>query len=153
MSVDPVLTRCVPTAEEQGWLEDRIYEFNRDQVGRDDGRLFAFFLRDERQEIVAGLSGWTWAGACEVRTLWVHPTLRGRGHGRALLAAAEEEAGARGCSVILIASYSFQAPGFYERCGYERVFELKEFPPGHRNVYLIKRLAGAEPSAGADRPE
>ncbi len=136
----PELTPVVPTLEEQAFLEDRLYEHNRGRVGRDDGRLFAFLVRDARGEIVAGLSGWTWAGACEIRTLWVHEALRGQGHGRALLRAAEREATARGCTVILLASYDFQAPGFYEKCGFQVAWRLGEFPPGHENVDLVKRL-------------
>jgi len=145
MHLHPAIAKSVPSPEEQQFLEDRLYEFNRDQTGQDDGQLFAFLLRDDRREIVAGLSGWTWAHACEIRTLWVHPSLRGRGHGRALLASAEEEARARGCKVILIVSYSFQAPAFYQRCGYELAWRLNDFPPGHQNCYLVKRFADAEP--------
>ncbi len=144
MSSQLAMTKTVPSPQEQQFLEDRLYEFNRDQTGRDDGSLFALFLRDERQQIVAGLSGWTWAGACEIRTLWVHPSLRGRGHGGSLLRAAEEEARSRGCQVILLASYSFQAPAFYQKHGFELVWQLEDFPPGHRYCYLVKRLASAK---------
>ena len=49
MSTVPGLTRCTPSPEEQEFLEDRLYEFNRERVGQDDGRLFAFLLRDERR--------------------------------------------------------------------------------------------------------
>ncbi len=143
MSPAPRPERTVPTLEEQQFLEDRLYEHNRGQTGRDDGQLFAFFVRNDRREIVAGLSGWTWARACEIRTLWVHPSLRGRGHGRALLESAEQEARARGCEVILVASYSFQAPAFYERCGFQLAWRLDDFPPGHHYCYLVKRLGGA----------
>jgi GNAT superfamily N-acetyltransferase len=149
MGPPPALTRCVPTLEEEEFLEERIYEYNRDQVGRDDGRTFAFFLRNERQEIVAGLSGWTWAKACEIRTLWVHPSVRGQGIGRALLESAEQEARARGCTVVLLSSYTFQAPRFYEICGYELAWELNEFPPGHRNCYFVKRFGA--PRRGSRR--
>jgi GNAT superfamily N-acetyltransferase len=121
-------------------VERGCQELNRDRVGQDDGRLFAFFLRDERQEIVAGISGWTWAQACEIRQLWVHPSLQGRGHGRALLDSAEGEARGRGCRVILLSTYSFQAPGFYRKCGFELGWELSDFPPGHRYCVMVKRL-------------
>ena len=134
------LTKCIPTSSELEFLEDRLYEHNRQQTGRDDGSLFAFFIRDEHQEIIAGLSGWTWADACEIRTLWVHPCLRGRGHGEALLEAAEQEARLHGCRVILLSSYSFQAPGFYQKHGYDLAWQLDDFPPGHQSCYLVKRL-------------
>jgi len=126
--------------------EDRLYEFNKAQTGRDDGQLFAVFVRDEQQEIVAGLSGWTWAHACEIQTLWVHPAWRRQGYGQDLLEVAEQEARACGCKVILISSYSFQAPAFYQKYGYELAWQLDDFPPGHQHCFLIKRLTEAEPS-------
>ena len=63
-------------------------------------------------------------------------------------AAAEGEARARGCAVVLLSSYSFQAPAFYQRCGYELAWKLEDFPPGHRNCYLVKRLAEGGPRGG-----
>ncbi len=134
------MTKGIPSSEELQFLEDRIYEFNSGQTGINDGRLFAFFIRDEQQEIVAGLSGWTWANACEIRDLWVHPKWRGQGYGRSLIESAEEEARTRGSRVILITSYSFQAPAFYQKCGYKLVWLLNDFPPGHQNCYLVKKL-------------
>jgi GNAT superfamily N-acetyltransferase len=139
-----VMTRATPSAAEQEFLEDRLYEFNCAQTKQDDGQLFAFFIRNEGQEIVAGLSGWTWAQACEIRTLWVDPASRGQGYGRTLLEAAEGEARTRGCKVILLGSYSFQAPAFYQKCGYELAWQLDDFPPGHQHCFLVKRLAEPE---------
>lgn len=141
MNAKHVLTKSVPTAAEQEFLEDRLYEFNAAQIQQDDGQLFAFFIRNEQQEVIAGLSGWTWAHACEIRILWVHATWRGQGYGRKLLESAEQEAILRGCKVILIASYSFEAPAFYQKCGYEIAYQLNDFPPGYQQYYLIKRLA------------
>ena len=135
-----VLTKSVPSSEELQFLDDRLYDFNSQQTGRKDGQLFAFFIRSEKQEILAGLSGWTWAQACEIRMLWVHPSLRGQGYGRELLEAAEHEALERGCKIILISSYSFQAPAFYQKCGYELAWQLNDFPPGHVYCFLVKRF-------------
>ena len=67
MNSDNPLIKCTPSSEELSFLEDRLYEFNRAQTGQDDGQLFAFFVRDDAQELVARIAGWTWAGACEVQ--------------------------------------------------------------------------------------
>ena len=136
-----ILTKVVPSAEELDFMDDRLYEHNSAQTGQDDGQLFGFFIRNDQQEIVAGLSGWTWAQACQIQNLWVHSSLRGQGYGEHLLEAAELEARARGCKVIFLESYSFQAPGFYQKHGYELAWQLDDFPPGHQNNFLVKRLA------------
>jgi ribosomal protein S18 acetylase RimI-like enzyme len=129
-----------PSPPDRQFLEDRLYEFNRRQVGKGDGQLLGVFLRDGHGEMVAGLTGWTWAGACEIQAVWVKPELRGQGHGRRLMEAAEQEARARGTETVFLSSYSFQAPGFYEKLGYEVVFRLPDVPPGHEHVVLRKRI-------------
>lgn len=143
MDTNHILTSGVPSPAENQFLEDRLYEFNCDRTKQYDGQLFGFFIRNEQQEIVAGLSGWTWAQACEIRTLWVHPAWRGQGYGKNLLEAAEQEARIRRCTVILISSYSFQAPAFYQKYGYELAWQLNDFPPGHQQCYLVKRFPEA----------
>ncbi len=140
MNLNHVLTTGVPSSEERQFLDDRLYEFNSSQTGKDDGELFGVFIRDESREILAGLSGWTWAQACEIREVWVQPAWRRQGYGRRLLEAAEGEARSRGCRVILLSSYSFQAPAFYQKLGYELAWQLDDFPPGHRYCFLVKRL-------------
>jgi hypothetical protein len=40
----------------------------------------------------------------------------------------------------MLESYSFQAPAFYQKHGYELAFQLQDFPPGHQNNSLVKHL-------------
>jgi ribosomal protein S18 acetylase RimI-like enzyme len=140
MNSSYAITKGNPSVEELQFLEDRIYEHNSKQTRQDDGQLFGFFIRNEQQEIVAGLSGWTWAQACQIQNLWVHSSLRGQGYGERLLESAEQEARACGCKVIFLESYSFQAPAFYQKYGYELAWQLDDFPPGYQNNFLVKRL-------------
>jgi ribosomal protein S18 acetylase RimI-like enzyme len=140
MTTNPVITESIPSPDDLQFLEDRLYDHNAAQTGRDDGQLFSFWIRNDQQEIVAGITGWVWASACEITTLWVHPACRGQGYGQSLLQAAEEKAKNSNCQVILISSYSFQAPEFYQKHGYELVWKLQDFPPGHQYCYLVKRF-------------
>jgi hypothetical protein len=52
----------------------------------------------------------------------------------------------RGRNVILISSYSFQAPAFYQERGYELAWRLDDFPPGYQHFFLVKRLSETGPS-------
>lgn len=129
-----------PTPEEVQYLEDRLYEFNSHATGIDDGRWLAIFVRDEREKIVAGIAGNTWGGTCEVRQFWVEQPLRHGGLGTRLLQAAEQEALRRGCTQMVLMTFSFQAPAFYARHGFEVVAVVGEHPRGHTNLLLSKRL-------------
>ena len=115
-SPEPVI-RTDPTPAEMELLEDRLYEFNAKTTGIGDALGLAIFERDDQDEVVAGLCCHTWGGCCEIRQLWVHEKVRGLGIGRRLLELAEREARRRDCFQIILATHSFQAPGFYLRLG------------------------------------
>jgi len=121
------------------FLEDRLYDYNVEQTGFDDGKWLSIFVRDDKGEIVAGLHGWTWSGACRVQTLWVHKDLRHQGFGRRLLAAAEQEARTRGCEQILLDTFSFQAPLFYQQMGYEVISVVEGFPRRPHSEYHLRK--------------
>jgi N-acetylglutamate synthase-like GNAT family acetyltransferase len=140
MDTIPIQIDRDPKNEDLTFLEDRLYEYNSAAVGKDDGNLFVLAVRNDQGEIVAGLHGWTWAQACEIRTLWVHAALRGQGVGAALLQAAEVEARAKGCKVIFLTTYSFQAPDFYQKYGFSVIARMEDFPPGSQYYFLEKRL-------------
>ena len=87
-----LVVRTDPTPAEIACLEDRLYEFNAKATGIDDALNLAIFVRDDLGEVVAGLSGHTWGGCCEITQLWVHEKVRGLGTGRRLLELAERGA-------------------------------------------------------------
>ena len=138
-----------PGPKDVSFLEDRINEFNIAATGFDDGELLSIFVRDEKGEITAGIYGWTWGGACEIRSLWVHENLRGQGIGRDLLARAEAEALRRGCRQIVLDTHSFQAPDFYQKYGYRVIGIHDDYPRGHQIYYLEKKLTLEEPGSGS----
>jgi GNAT superfamily N-acetyltransferase len=100
----------------------------------------AIFVRDDNGTVVAGISGWTWGDCCELQSLWVQPSLRGRGLATRLIAAAETEAAARGCSQTVHFTYDFQARALYERNGYELVGRVENFPSGTDVLWYHKLL-------------
>ena len=95
-------------------LETQIRREASAAMGLGDEVDLAIFVRDAGK-VVAGISGWTWGDCCELQSLWVAPGLRGRGLATRLLAAAEAEAAARGCSQTVHFTYDFQARALYER--------------------------------------
>ena len=116
-------------------------------MGLGDEVELAIFVR-KAGRVVAGVSGWTWGDCCELQSLWVDPGLRGRGLATRLMAAAEAEAEARGCTQALHFTYDFQAGTLYERIGYDLVGRIEAFPTGADVLWYHKRLnpTGFRPS-------
>jgi len=129
-----------PTPGEVQYLEDRIYEFNSAATGITDGEWLAIFVRDDDQRIVAGICGNTFGGCAEIRQFWVEEARRKQGLGTRLLGAAEQEVRRRGCRQMILATFSFQAPGFYAKHGFEVVAVVDDHPRGHQNMLLRKGL-------------
>lgn len=122
------------------FLDDMIYEYNSSLISKNDGNLFAKIIRDENSNIIGGISGWMWAMVSEITLFWVKEEFRNNGLGKMLLNAAEDEIIKKGCTTILLRSYSFQAPLFYEKNGYKTVYILDDFPAGYKHYTLVKRV-------------
>ena len=92
-------------------------------------------------ELLAGVSGWTWGRAAGIAMTWVREDQRGTGLGGRLLTAFENEARERGCTHLFVTSFTFQAPGFYRRHGYEEIFRWEAVPvPGQDDIHFRKDL-------------
>lgn len=122
-------------------LVERIHEFNVGATGHGGGRLIGGSIRAEAGELLGGFSGHTWGGVCVIAHLWVAEHLRGTGLGHALLKSAEAEAAKRQCACVILATHSFQAPGFYAAHGYENLGGVEDWPIGHSNIFYRKALA------------
>ena len=128
------------------FLADRIYEFNAKATGYFDGMLLAGCIRNDAGDVIAGFNGHTWGGCCELSHVWVDERSRGQSLGAVLLRSAEAEAVARGCAQVVLATHSFQAPGFYERMGYKRKYAIEGRPKGYADIIYVKVLRASPAS-------
>ena len=123
-----------------GVIGGGISEYNNQQAGDDNAQRICFVLQSPDGEAVGGVTGvvyWDWFS---LDLMLIQEQFRGRGYGRRLLVLAEEEARKRGATKVHLDTFSFQAPGFYEKYGYEVFGELADFPAGHQRIYLRKDL-------------
>lgn len=98
------------------------------------------FYEDEEGNKLAGLTGETFGNWLCIHYLFVEEHLRKDGLGSELLLAAENEARNRGCKYAFVDTFSFQAPEFYTKHGYEEVFALSNYPYMGKRHYYTKEL-------------
>lgn len=97
----------------------------------------------DSKTIVGGLwahTSWEWM---TIELIFVPESLRKQGIARNLIALAEEEALRRGCHSAWLDTLNAEALSLYERLGYERFGELKDFPRGGSRTFLQKKLQPA----------
>ena len=141
-----------PKDEDIEVLPNALEAFNESRwPGHQRWRPMGVFLRDQ-ERIVAGLAAETYSGWLFVRYLWVSESLRGAGMGRRLMDTAEGRALERGAHSAWVDTFSFQAPSFYRKLGYE-VFGELDYPPQFKRFFLRKRLlASLPPGEVTDAP-
>lgn len=140
--VEPILTLTDdPSAAAQAAISDGLNEFNDAQAGFSDRRALAILVSDpETQKTVGGLLGRTSLGVLFIDLFYLPESLRGSGLGRRIVQQAEDEAKRRGCRKAVLFTISFQAPGFYERCGYTAFGTVESLPPGTSRIFMTKTL-------------
>lgn len=80
-----------------------------------------------------------WNGM-EIGSLWVSESMRGQGLGQKLMEMAEAEGKKRGATFAYTNTFTWQAPGFYEKLGYKLYGKLEDFPVGNELSYYRKDL-------------
>lgn len=114
--------------------------FNQAKAGDHGYSPLRLFVRDENGTIVGGLIADVYFGWTFVKILWVDERLRGHGLGAELMRRAEEAARELGCTGIWLDTFTFQAPDFYRKLGFEEFGRLDEYPPGFSRHYFRKML-------------
>ena len=122
-------------------LDAELTAFNNAATGADDYGAISVKVTDDRGDLVGGLTAWTWGGLCGIKMMWVREDARHQGWGAKILAALEAEARRRGCDRVAVASFTFQAPGFYQRYGYRETGRMLGIPGGHADIHMFKHLS------------
>jgi GNAT superfamily N-acetyltransferase len=133
---------AVDHPEQSAWgiIGRGINDYNQQQAGDDQSQIICFAIQGPDQEIVGGVIAaiyWNWL---YIDLMWMKEDLRGHGYGSRLLILAEDEARKRGAKHAFLDTFSFQAPGFYERHGYRVFGELQDFPQGCQRYFMTKQL-------------
>lgn len=128
------------TNDEASFVRKKLIEFNSKNVPKGTYEEINLCLKDDNEKVIAGLNSvicWNWM---EIDILWVEEEYRGQGLGKRLLVEAEQEARAKNCTFIKLNTFSFQAPEFYKKYGYEVMAIIQNAPLGSNHYYFKKDL-------------
>jgi GNAT superfamily N-acetyltransferase len=128
-----------PARSDEAALREALGQWNVRVTGFSDYAPAYHFLREADGRIRGGILAYVWGKWLHVDILWLEEELRRQGWGTKLMEAAHAIGREKGAEAAWLDTFSFQARPFYERLGYELVFEVPGFPPGHSRYFMCKR--------------
>ncbi len=102
--------------------------------------FFAYFIRDEENKVVGGLTGCIMYGCLVVDTLWVAEFLRGQGYGVKLMQMAESHGIENLCKLMTVNTMDWEALDFYKKLGFYVEFERIGYEKNSSFYFLRKDL-------------
>jgi GNAT superfamily N-acetyltransferase len=139
---DPeIFVACDFAAPDVAVITEGLLAHDSKQIGFCDYRPLAVFVRHPRSgNVVGGLYGRSEYGLSYVDWFFLPEDLRRKGIGSRVLAMAEQEGRQRGCKHMLLTTLSVEAPGFYEKQGYDVAMTVECEPDGLTRYYMTKKL-------------
>ncbi len=102
---------------------------------------YSITIKNEQGKLVGCVMVSVLWNGMEINSLWVDETMRGQGLGAKLMVMAEDEGRKHGADFAYTNTFTWQAPGFYEKLGYTLYGKLENFPAGNELSYYRKHLA------------
>lgn len=95
-------------------------------------------------QILGGLIGRIAYDWLHIELLWLDESIRKDNLGYTLMTDAEKIASNKGCTGIYLDTFSFQAPNFYLKMGYEIFGQIDDQPTGNVRYFLKKKLSRSD---------
>ena len=131
------------TRAEGEYIKNKVIQYNM-SILTDEAKQpmeqVSFVLKDEAGKIFGGVTGTMYFYHLHIDFLWDDDSVRHDCYGSPLLNEIEDIAKEKGCILILLYSFSFQAPEFYKKHGYREYGVVEDHPKGHSQHFLEKRL-------------
>lgn len=102
-------------------------------------KRFSVVLKDKEGNAIGAINAFTAFSEIYIDDIWVDKSFRGQGYGRKLLQALEDHFRGKGFNNINLVTSAFQAPEFYQKCGYTVEFVRKNTKnPKLTKTFLVK---------------
>ncbi len=128
--------------EESELIVDKIVEYNLSKVPIIQESSFIWINRvivDTYGDIIAGINSKMYCWNClYIDVLWVKEEYRKEGLGSKILNEIEKVAKDKGCYLIHLDTFDFQAKDFYLKHGYDIFGILDECPQKHKRYFMKK---------------
>ncbi|MEG2811458.1 MAG: GNAT family N-acetyltransferase [Clostridium sp.] len=121
---------------------NEIINYNLSKVPKTQEDDFIYINRvilNSDGKIIAGINSKMYCWNClYIDVLWINEDYRKQGLGSILLKEVENTSKEKGCYLIHLDTFDFQAKDFYIKNGYKVFGTLDECPKGHKRYFMSK---------------
>lgn len=129
------------TDEDAAYVRNGLKEYNRHaSPSAQTSEPVNILVKNKEGDVLGGILAGVYRFVMYVEILWIHEQHRKAGIGRRLLAEIERKAKEKGCSLIHLDTFNFQAPDFYLKNGFEIFGVLEGYPEGEKRYFLKKHM-------------
>lgn len=129
-----------PKTEDKKVMVDGMLSYHANKGHPRKTELYSVILRNRNKKVKGMvIVSFLWNGM-HIDSLWVDESARNQDWGTKLMKMVEEEAIKRGCTIAYTDTFTWQAPGFYEKLGYKLYGKLEDFPKGNSLGYYCKQF-------------
>lgn len=121
-------------------LADGIKAYAKEKKALPPWDYFAFFIRDQDNNVVGGCDGNTLYGCLYIDQLWISETIRHAGWGTKLINAALDYGKKCGCTFANVDTMDWEARDFYQKLGFMIELERTGFHKNSVSYSLRKEL-------------
>lgn len=130
-----------PSADEIDFITRQI---NKETIEYGEAKPFAFYIRDDSSNIIAGANGFIIYGSIYTDQLWVDKEYRGQGFACKIMDKVHEMGKQKRCKFATVQTMSFQgAKSFYEKLGYVQDFKRDGYVNASSCIFMKKELKEA----------
>ncbi|GAA2902325.1 GNAT family N-acetyltransferase [Enterococcus pseudoavium] len=131
------------TLEMQEVVREKVVEFGNSSLPSSIDTLpeasFGCYLYNDEEKVVGGITAHSFWNIMHIDFFWVDESLRGQGQGKKLLIKMEEIAKREKCNVIHLETFSFEAPRFYAKNGYQEFGKIGDVPVSGCDYFFFKK--------------
>jgi len=129
-----------PSPEDKKVMVDGMLSYHTSKGHPRKTDSYSILLKDKNNKVLGMIIvSFLWNGM-RIDSLWIDEVMRNQKWGNKLVRMAETEGVKRGCSFAYTDTFTWQAPTFYEKLGYELYGKLDDFPKGSSLNYYRKNL-------------
>ncbi|MEC0208132.1 GNAT family N-acetyltransferase [Paenibacillus ehimensis] len=132
------LERVDSGSDEYGFVRNQLLAYNLKNVDA-SFEFINFVVKNGSQETIGGLFSRRFGEGIFIEMLWVDEGSRKLGLGSRLLQEIEQAGRRQDVKFIYLDTFSFQAPDFYSKHGFEVFGTLEDFPVQGCKKYFLKK--------------